>query len=209
MKVRESGMPDDELWGSFFNPRCILEKLDCAAVAGDAVEFGCGYGTFTIPAAGLIAGRLFALDIEPVMIAETVRRSIDAGVTNVVVEERDFVERGSGRPAESVAYAMLFNILHIEDPVALLREVDRILIPGGSAGIIHWRSDIPTPRGPSLAIRPQPPQCQAWAEAAGLQFVRTEELCCCSWHWGLVVRKPERLSSRHQPRILDAASATA
>jgi SAM-dependent methyltransferase len=190
MKGRETGMPEEECWGSFFNPRCILEKLDCGTIPGDAVEFGCGYGTFTIPAAELIAGKLFALDIDSAMIAETTRKSKGAGLENVVAEERDFILRGSGRPSDSVAYAMLINILHIEDPVALLREVYRILIPGGSIGVIHWRTDIPTPRGPSLDIRPQPPQCRTWAEAAGFQFERTEELCCCSWHWGLVMRKP-------------------
>ena len=190
MKGRESGMPDEVFWGSFFNPRCILEKLDCAVLPGDAVEFGCGYGTFTIAAAGLVTGRVFSLDIEPVMIAETARKSTEAGLANVVSEERDVVVHGSGRPDGSAADCMLFNILHIEDPVGLLREAYRVLKPGGSIGIIHWRTDIPTPRGPSAAIRPQPAQCRSCAESVGFQYVRDEALCCCSWHWGLVMRKP-------------------
>lgn len=205
MKGRESGMPDEEYWGTFFNPRCILEKLDCAVMPGDAVEFGCGYGTFTIAAAGLISGRVFALDIEPTMIAETARKSAEAGLANVVVEERDVLLHGSGRPEESAAYAMLFNILHVEDPVELLREAHRILKPGGSIGIIHWRTDIPTPRGPSPVIRPQAAQCRSWAETVGFQYVRDELLCCCSWHWGLVMRK----SRIHKEDTCDAApSAT-
>lgn len=57
MKGRESGMPDDSCWESFFNPRCILERMDCAGSCGDVVEFGCGYGTFTIPGAELVTGR--------------------------------------------------------------------------------------------------------------------------------------------------------
>ncbi|MFO0802704.1 MAG: class I SAM-dependent methyltransferase [Gemmataceae bacterium] len=190
MKGRESGMPDESSWGSFFNPRCILGKLDCAVAPGDAVEFGCGYGTFTFAAAELIEGRVYALDIEPALVASLACKATEAGCTNVVAEERDFLLNGSGRPDASVGYVMLFNILHIEDPIRLLREAHRILTPGGLAGIIHWRTDIPTPRGPSPAIRPRPEQCRAWAEAAGFQHVRNESLCCCSWHWGLVVRKP-------------------
>ena len=79
------------------------KRLDCAVMPGDAVEFGCGYGTFTIAAAGMISGRVFALDIEPTMIAETARKSAEAGLANVVVEERDVLLYGSGRPDGSAA----------------------------------------------------------------------------------------------------------
>jgi SAM-dependent methyltransferase len=85
---------------------------------------------------------------------------------------------------------MLFNILHIEEPVKLLAEAYRVLTPGGRAAIIHWKHDPQTPRGPSLAIRPKPEQCLEWAEQVGFHFVRNEELCCCSWHWGMVVERP-------------------
>jgi ubiquinone/menaquinone biosynthesis C-methylase UbiE len=153
------------------------------------VEFGCGYGTFTVPAGQLVTGRVYALDIEPSMVGEAGRKATAAGLTNVVAQERDFVAAGTGRPDGSVGYAMLFNILHTEDPVGLLREAHRVLVPGGTAGVIHWRTDVPTPRGPSPAIRPTADQCRAWGEEAGLEFVRYESLCCCSWHWGLVLRR--------------------
>src|SRR5206468_10393794 len=41
----------------------------------------------------------------------------------ILTQERDFVAAGCGRPDASVGYyAMLFKILHIEEPVALLRD---------------------------------------------------------------------------------------
>lgn len=190
VKGRESGMPDDSYWETFFNPRCILERLDCVGPCGDVVEFGCGYGTFTIPAARLVAGRVVALDIEADMVAGTLRRATEGGLQNVAAEVRDFVASGCGMAEASVGYAMLFNILHIEEPVGLLREAHRVLVPGGLAGVIHWRTDRPTPRGPSMPIRPSLEQCRSWGEEAGLEFVRSESLCCCSWHWGMVMRKP-------------------
>ena len=129
-KVRESGMPDPAHWETFFNPHCILERLDCGNSSGDALEFGCGYGTFTLPAAELVDGRVFALDIEPSLVAETARKASESGLSNVVAEERDFVADGCGRPEGSIGYAMLFNILHTEDPIALVCEARRALANG-------------------------------------------------------------------------------
>jgi SAM-dependent methyltransferase len=188
-KGRESGMPEESQWESFFNPACILTALDCADSTGDVVEFGCGYGTFTIPAAEMIKGRVWALDIEPEMVAVTARRAAHANVSNVVATVRDFAADGCGVPDGQAGYVMLFNILHIQGAVGLLREACRALAPGGKAGIIHWRSDIATPRGPSMHIRPTAEQCRAWGEAAGMEFVRYELLSCCPWHWGMVMRR--------------------
>lgn len=190
MKGRESGMPDEDYWGTFFNPRCIVERLDCAESSRGLVEFGCGYGHFTVPAAQLAKGQVIALDIEPGMVAATRSRVEAAGLSNVEIRRRDFVAGGSGLGDSCADHAMLFNILHIEDPVGLLSEAFRILVPGGKASVIHWRSDRETPRGPSMRIRPRPEQCRDWGERAGLRFVRDEALACCSYHWGLVLKRP-------------------
>lgn len=188
-KGRESGMPDAAYWQTFFNPDCIVSRLDCAG-EHDVVEFACGYGTFTVPAAKIVSGRVIALDIDPAMVASTVSNAEAARLSNVSARVRDFIAEGSGMPDGQAGYAILFNILHLEQPIGLLQEVRRTLCPGGKVGIIHWRSDLETPRGPSLEIRPTAEQCRVWGEAAGLEFVRYESLCCCSWHWGLVMRRP-------------------
>ena len=67
-------MPHDSDWETFFNPRCILERMDCVGSCGDVFEFGCGCGTFTIPAAELVTGRVLTLDIEPGTVVATERR---------------------------------------------------------------------------------------------------------------------------------------
>jgi SAM-dependent methyltransferase len=167
----------------------MVGKLGCTGPCGDVVEFGCGYGTFTIPAAKQVQGRVFALDIEPEMVAMTVSKAEAASLPNVVGIVRDFIADGCGLSDEQVGRALLFNILHVENPISLLREAHRVLAPEGEVDIIHWRNDVPTPRGPSLEIRPTAEQCRAWAEQAGFVFVRYESLCCCSWHWGLVMRR--------------------
>jgi ubiquinone/menaquinone biosynthesis C-methylase UbiE len=137
MKIRDSGMPEEPLWVSFFSPETILTKLDLTAQSGDIVEFGCGYGTFTVAAAGITTGIVYALDIDTNMIEETQCKGTLLRIENIRLIQRDFVADGTGLESESMGYAMLFNILHAEDPMVLLRESYRVLVPGGKVGIIH------------------------------------------------------------------------
>ncbi len=189
-KARDSGMPVAEQWESYFDAAGILESLGCRDLDGDAVELGCGYGTFTISAAQMMLGTIYALDIDPLMVTATAERVSRVGLKNVLVEQRDFVTEGCGRKSQSASIVLLFNILHIEDPVGLLREAHRVLRHGGLVGIIHWNYDERTPRGPPLKIRPRPEQCRAWGEDAGLRWVRNESFPGSPWHWGMVLEKP-------------------
>ncbi len=192
MKGRDSGMPDEAYWASFFDPEAIL---DCLQVSkGDCcnlLEFGCGYGTFTLPTAIRTRGVVTALDIEPEMVSLVHQRAQRAGASNIRAELRDFVELGSGVTDDSQGHAMVFNLLHIENPLALLREAFRSLQPGGILSVIHWRSDIETPRGPPLAIRPKPEQCATWLSEAGFESVRHVELGkAAPYHFGILAQKP-------------------
>jgi ubiquinone/menaquinone biosynthesis C-methylase UbiE len=191
MKGRESGMPEEAFWATFFDPEAALDQLlTLAGSPGNIVEFGCGFGTFTLPAARRTAGVVSALDIEPEMV-ESVREKADAeACDNIHVELRDFVADGTGLETGSQAHAMIFNLLHLENPVALLSEAHRVLGTGGAVSVIHWRSDIPTPRGPSLDIRPTPAQCREWMQEAGFTAVQTVDLqSCCPYHFGLLGRR--------------------
>lgn len=189
MKTRESGMPDEETWRSFFEPAAILTDLKLDESVRDAVDFGCGYGTFSLPAARRIRGTLYGFDIEPEMVAECRRRAAAEGVHNAQFYQRDFVADGVGLDEGSVDYVMLFNILHADDPLVLLREARRILMPGGRLAITHWNYDPETPRGPSMAIRPRPEQCRAWAEEAGFVCETNERIELPPYHYGWLLRK--------------------
>jgi SAM-dependent methyltransferase len=192
MKTRESSIPDEQIWSGFFDPPSILVKLDLTTACGDVVDFGCGHGTFTIPAARVIEGTAFAIDIDPAMIASTKKNVEAAGLHNVQVRLRDFVAEGAGLPEASIDYAMLFNILHAECPTALLEEAYRLLSPGGKVGIIHWNYDDQTPRGPSMTIRPRPAQCTAWAEQVGFSKSTSGIIDLPPYHYGIVMQKENR-----------------
>lgn len=137
----------------------------------------------------VVVGTVHALDIDPLMVQTTIERIAQVGLTNVAVEQRDFVAEGCGREPHSASLALLFNILHIENPVGLLKEANRVLRHGGSAAVIHWKHDVRTPRGPPLDIRPRPKQCRSWGEQAGFRLVRDEVLASSPWHWGMVLEK--------------------
>lgn len=192
MKGRESGMPEEACWQTFYDADCIVEKLECATEKNETVvEFGSGYGTFTFPVARHTSGIVHAFDIEPDLVALVQRKARDAGLSNVRAEVRDFVTQGTGLPSESIDHAMIYNLLHIEEPVHLLKEAYRILRPGGVVSIVHWKYDSSTPRGPSMSIRPRPDQCRTWAETAGFVFMRDQDLsACCEYHYGLLLMRP-------------------
>jgi len=190
MKTRESGMPDEAMWETFFDPPTALTRLGLTLEAQGVVEFGCGYGTFTLPAARLVRGPVYAFDIEPGLVEMVRGKAREAGLANVVCEVRDFVEQGSGLADGAADYAMLFNILHAERPDALLREAWRVLWAGGRLGIMHWNYDPSTPRGPTLDIRPRPEQCRAWAEALGFRLLGPGIVSLPPYHYGMVLERP-------------------
>lgn len=86
MKVRDSGMPDEEMWAGFFDPFKVLEVLGLGRGVQDVVEFGCGYGTFTLAAAGIASGTVHAFDIEPEMVEVVRQKCLEADIANVQAE---------------------------------------------------------------------------------------------------------------------------
>jgi SAM-dependent methyltransferase len=194
MKVRESGMPEEEYWESLFDVGLILDRLGVDARLRDVVEFGCGYGTFTIPVAKRISGIVTTFDIDPAMVERTKQRAAVAGAYNVQYVVRDVFGEGFGGEGESKDACLLFNILHCEDPVRLLTEAARVVRPGGTVLVIHWRCDPATPRGPRMEIRPQPERIVGWAEETGLLEVEGGTIDLPPWHYGLRLRRQEALS---------------
>lgn len=188
MKIRESGMPEETYWETFFDPQFIFSNLLFDNTIKDAVEFGSGYGTFTIPAAKIIKGNLYALDIDDDMIEQLNKKISGENLSNIILSQIDFVREKTKLNDDSIDYVMLFNILHAEKPVELLNEAYRILKHGGKVGIIHWNYSAETPRGPSLEIRPKPEHCIAWIQSAGFNLA-SDIIPLPPYHYGIVGMK--------------------
>ena len=183
-------MPPEDCWETFFHPSSVLESLGLNRAEGTIVDVGAGYGTFALAAAHLTGRQVVAIDIEPNLIASLARRAKAEQLGNLNPFLRDVVAEGIGLPDGSADIVLLFNILHCERPNVLLQDARRTLRPGGRVGVLHWRSDVPTPRGPSLDIRPTPDQCAAWLREAGFDLVAPPQIVP-PYHFGLVGQKPE------------------
>jgi precorrin-6B methylase 2 len=91
LKIRESDMPNETDWNQFFDPAQVLNQLGLNRQVVNVADFGCGYGTFTIPAAKIITGKIYAFDIEPEMIEEVKTKAKTLKLDNVKVVLRDFI----------------------------------------------------------------------------------------------------------------------
>ena len=190
MKYRESGMPDEQMWDTFFNPTKILSQLDVNGNINTLMDVGCGYGTFLIPAAKLVKNKAIGIDIENEMI-ETCREKIEEqNIENISLLHGDISTEQTIKDLEKykgeIDYICLFNILHCEKPLDLLNAAYHILNSNGKIGVIHWKYEN-TPRGPSMEIRPTPETINGWALKTGLVLEKYVELP--PYHYGLVFIK--------------------
>lgn len=187
MKVEDSGMPEEPYWNSLFNVEGIVDWLAIPRGA-TIVEVGCGYGTFTVPIARNHDGEIIVFDIEPSMIEITKSNVERLGSTNVTCILRDALEEGTGLKPESVDVVLLFNILHFSERKKLLSEAARILRKGGVVAVIHWRKDIPTPRGPAIELRPDMSQILSASEGLALHMLGSSKVLE-PYHWGMKLSK--------------------
>ena len=190
MKYRESGMPDEKMWDSFFNPRQILGRMGVNREIKTLLDIGCGYGTFLIPAASLVGEKVIGIDIENEMIETCQAKARDRSLPNVHLICGDFsaeeTRKALKQNAGAIDYICLFNILHCERPLDLLGNVYDLLANDGKIGVIHWKYE-ETPRGPSMEIRPAPETIINWAAKTG--FSLEKYVALPPYHFGLIFRK--------------------
>ena len=144
--------------------RTVLERAGLRP--GETVlELGPGPGAFTVDAAKRLGpdGELIAVDIQPEMIAQVEERVRQAGLTNVETHVASAYELPM--EDESVDRAFLVTVLpEIPDPVRGLREVYRLLKPGGVFSTTEEFMDPDYPRRKTTID---------WATAAGFEPVES------------------------------------
>lgn len=114
----------------FINPARILREIGLQQ-GQTMLDFGCGVGVFTIPAARIVGddGVVYALDIHPLCI-KTIEKAV--GKRGLAKVKTILSDRETGLPDESVDVVFLYDVLQfITDRDSLMEEFHRVLKPDG------------------------------------------------------------------------------
>ncbi|HLH26308.1 MAG TPA: methyltransferase domain-containing protein [Chloroflexota bacterium] len=165
--------------------------LDALALAPGShlLDVGSGPGFVSLLAAERVgpAGRVYAVDPSPAALAFLRERLAERAAANVepLVGAGDVIPL----PDASASHALLAQMLHHTDaPEAILREVLRVLAPGGAALIVEHDPAGSTESGPPAADRLPAARVQDWLAAAGYDGWQACEVG--EDRYGLLARKP-------------------
>jgi predicted methyltransferase len=160
--------PDREAWQK---PDQVMDALHIAE-GTTVADIGAGGGWFTTRLARRVGrnGRVYAVDVQELMIQAIVRRMEREGLTNVqpVLGEDDDPNLPADAQPEAVLMVDAFH--EVAHPAVLLRNIARTLKPRGRIGIIDYREGDGGP-GPVAEDRKPPAFVISQAAAAGLKLV--------------------------------------
>jgi ubiquinone/menaquinone biosynthesis C-methylase UbiE len=157
---------DDPARDAWQMPSRVIEALGIHP--GEVVtDLGAGTGYFTVRLAGIDARpRVYAVDVEPSMIAHVRHRAMTAGLTNVTVVQAAADRANLPEPVDLALVVDTFH--HIPNRVAYFAALRNSLKPGGRVAIIDFRKD--SPSGPPVELRFTPDQIRAELEDAGFSL---------------------------------------
>ncbi len=132
--------------------------------------------------------QLVALDIDEEMINVTQKKMTEVPGAKVEFAVVDVFQDGLPQGDESVDLVLLFNILHFKERRKFISESARVLKSGGRLAIIHWRTDIITPRGPLVELRPGFKEVLNASQGLGVKNIDAGEVLE-PYHWGMQLFK--------------------
>lgn len=148
---------------------------------GDTVlDAGAGYGYFSLAAARMVGehGRVYAVDAAPEAIDELRSRAEAEGLRNIVPILANLGE-SVPLPDGVIDVCLMSNVLHdlvvTKEAEGALREVARLLRPGGTLALVEFKK-MPDTAGPPTSIRLTPDDAQTFVSRFGFSGRRRLEV---------------------------------
>lgn len=134
------------------------------------LDVGAGTGYFSIPAAQMTEGTVYALDPEQDMLDVLLTRAREQRLSNIHAIQG--VVENIPLPEGAVNIVIASLVLHLVDSLpAGLREIQRVLNDGGYLLCLEWETK-ESPLGPSLDIRISSSDMEKAIKEAGLSIVK-------------------------------------
>ena len=124
----------------FSSPIKILEKIGIRS-GWNVLDYGAGPGSYSIPSAQLVGptGKVYAADIHTLAISQIQKNALMKGLKNI---HSILTDCNTQLPDASIDVVLLFYVLHdFKNPDAILKEINRVLKPGGLLSIIDHKFD--------------------------------------------------------------------
>ncbi len=180
--------PDEER-RSWQNPEAILESIGLKP--GDVfVDIGCGYGFFTLPAAGIVGlqGRVIGIDVNKEWLEslkyDAIRRGLNS-VDTIIGRAEETI------PLEKSADVVFLGmVLHdFDNPTAVLRNAHRMLKRTGTLANLDWNKE--SPIGPPFDIRLEAATEASMISGEGFEIISTTSQG--PYHYLIIARPKEAI----------------
>lgn len=174
---------------NFVDPGTVVGQLSVAP-GSIVADFGCGSGYFSFEFAKRVGkdGAVYALDVLPSALEAVTSHAKTLGIQNVMAKRVNLEnEQGSGLSGSYVDWVVLKDVLlQNQKKDVLLREVARVLKPGGQALVMEWNPD-ESLVGPEKSMRIGKEELKTLLGKAGLTV--SSELSVGGFHYAFIVKK--------------------
>ena len=162
---------DDPARDAWQMPSRVIDAL--ALKTGQSIaDIGAGTGYFSSRLAGSSAlPTVYAVDIEPSMVAYLKARAAKEGLKNLIAVQAG--ADGPNLPAPVDTILIVDTYHHIPNRVAYFTKLKSALKPGGALAIVDFRKD--SPSGPPVEFRFTPEQISGELARAGYSLAQQHE----------------------------------
>jgi ubiquinone/menaquinone biosynthesis C-methylase UbiE len=173
----------------FIDPVSLVKQFGITA-GMHVADIGTGSGTYALAAASIVGskGKVYACDVQRPLV-ERLRREAEArSLTNFSCIWADAERKGGTKLTDNALDGTIVaNVLfQIGDREAFLRELTRVVKPGGHVYFIDW-ADTEDPIGPKSDVVVSPETTLALFTEHG--FIKERELDAGTHHYGFIFRK--------------------